>query len=431
MQCPTRTVKFIATFLQLQSMGVDGRKGSRYRPSFPLNPGWLFNFMKPLSHFHNDVKIALLLLMIPLVVFLIAPGFFITHSTQAAELNVDESVVEKTSSTSTETNSTTPITSGKAWAYTLLGIYCTVIVFSSLLGGWLPSLIRLTHTRMETLISFVGGLMLGIGVFHLLPHAIAEMGSTDRAVWWMMAGVITLFFLLRTFHFHQHGSVELDEDEETDQAHDHDCDHHHAHAHVHSHTHSHKLSWVGIALGLGLHTLIDGLALGASIIAEQQHEVFLSLFGVGTFLAITLHKPLDAVSITSLMAAGGWSSGWRNAVNIGFAMMCPLGALLFFLGVQQFSENQSVIIGCALAFSAGVFICISLGDLLPEMEFHSHNRFRLSFVLLLGIALAYGIGFIEPEHAHDHGGHSGQKHESSKSEAKHSHDHDHDHKHDH
>jgi len=374
--------------------------------------------MKPLSHFKNDVKITLLLLMIPLVVFLIAPGLFIAQPTQAAEKNLQATETNSNSSTPAETKSGTQKQSGKTWAYTLLGIYCSVIVFSSLLGGWLPSLIRLTHTRMETLISFVGGLMLGIGVFHLLPHAIAEMGSIDRAVWWMMAGILTLFFLLRMFHFHQHGSVDLEE-EEKDHSHDHDCDHHHAHAPVHSHTHSHKLSWVGIALGLALHTLIDGLALGASIIAEQHHEVFLSLFGLGTFLAIALHKPLDAVSITSLMAAGGWSAGWRNAVNIGFAMMCPLGALLFFLGVQQFSDNQHVIIGCALAFSAGVFICISLGDLLPEMEFHSHNRFRLSFVLLLGIALAYGIGFIEPGHAHDHGGHS---HDTP---AKQSHEHKH------
>ncbi|WP_417386200.1 ZIP family metal transporter [Gimesia sp.] len=386
--------------------------------------------MNPLSPFKNDVKITLLLLMIPLLAFLVAPGFFVPRTTLAADqAHVHTHDEHQDAATDAETDESKP--ADKSWSYTLLGIYCVVIVGSSLLGGWLPSLIRLTHTRMETLISFVGGLMLGIGVFHLLPHAVAEMGSIDRAVWWMMAGIVTLFFLLRTFHFHQHGTVELDEvelDEEEghthDHDHDHDCDHHHAHApvHSHSHAHSHHLSWVGIAFGLALHTLIDGLALGASIVADQHHEVFLSLFGLGTFLAIALHKPLDAVSITSLMAASGWSVGWRNAVNIGFAMMCPLGAILFFLGVQQFSENQHIIIGCALAFSAGVFLCISLGDLLPEMEFHSHNRFRLSFVLLLGIALAYGIGFLEPEHAHQHGGHS---HDVKASDSEHSHSHSH------
>lgn len=378
--------------------------------------------MKPLSPFKNDVRITLLLLTIPLLVFLTAPGFFITRPTMAAEHEHVHTENENQKTAVAETEEPEP--ADNTWSYTLLGIYCVLIVGSSLLGGWLPSLIRLTHTRMETLISFVGGLMLGIGIFHLLPHAVAEMGSIDRAVWWMMAGVITLFFLLRTFHFHQHGTVELEEEAEHTHDHDHDCDHHHAHAPVHSHTHahSHHLSWVGIAFGLALHTLIDGLALGASIVAEQHHEVFLSLFGLGTFLAIALHKPLDAVSITSLMAASGWSAGWRNAVNIGFSLMCPLGALLFFLGVQQFSENQHIIIGCALAFSAGVFLCISLGDLLPEMEFHSHNRFRLSFVLLLGIALAYGIGFLEPEHAHQHSGHSHGP-EATGTEHGHSHSH--------
>ena len=43
----------------------------------------------------------------------------------------------------------------------LLTVYCLLIVAVSLLGGWLPSRIKLTHTRMQTIVSFVGGLMLG------------------------------------------------------------------------------------------------------------------------------------------------------------------------------------------------------------------------------------------------------------------------------
>ena len=41
-----------------------------------------------------------------------------------------------------------------------------------------------------------------------------------------------------------------------------------------------------------------------------------------------------------------------------------------------------------LAFSAGAFICIALGDLLPEVQFHSHDRVRLTLLFLLGIGLA-------------------------------------------
>jgi zinc and cadmium transporter len=63
-----------------------------------------------------------------------------------------------------------------------------------------------------------------------------------------------------------------------------------------------------------------------------------------------------------------------------------------------------MVVGCALAFAAGVFLCISLADLLPEVTFHTHDRFRLTTFLLLGVGLAYGIGFIEPVHSHSHTG---------------------------
>ena len=301
----------------------------------------------------------------------------------------------------------------------LLG-YCVLIICGSFLGGHLPSLIHLDHNRTQTIISLVGGLMLGIGVFHMLPHALHEVGDINFVAHWMMAGLLVMFFLLRTFHFHQHDVVVdeheaqpaqlLDDERALDShSHDHDDGHHHNHAHHHHH-HAHELSWVGISVGLCLHTLIDGLALGAAVEADAHHEVMWSLFGLGTFLAILLHKPLDAMSITSLMKAGGWSQLSRNLVNLGFSMMCPLGALAFVLGVSQFEGSQAWVIGGALAAAAGVFICISLSDLLPEMEFHSHNRVRLSTALVVGILLAWGIGFLEPGHAHDVPGETPQEH---------------------
>ncbi len=291
-----------------------------------------------------------------------------------------------------------------AWTNLLLAVQCVLIVIASLSGGWLPQMIRLTHTRMQLIMSLVGGLMLGIGLFHMLPHAVAEMGSIDRAVWWMMVGLLAMFFLLRTFHFHQHDHADIDltvpagheHDHSHDHDHDHDCDG------TQHHLHTHKLSWAGVTFGLAIHTLIDGMALAASVKADALHGVDGWMLGVGTFLAIVLHKPLDAVSITSLMAASGWSLKARHCVNGTFSLMCPLGAALFVLGLEQFSDVQHVIVGCALAFSAGAFFCISMGDLLPELEFHSHDRLKLSAMLLLGVALAYAIGFLEPEHAHRH-----------------------------
>lgn len=314
--------------------------------------------------------------------------------------------------------------SGHGW---LLAGYCGAIILASLLGGWLPGILQLTHTTTQTLTSFVGGLMLGIAIFHLLPHSLHGGQSPDSAAWWMMAGILVMFLLIRCFHFHHHGPLEISTEREDpcaghshdhdhgsyqneDKGHDHNSEHNRrpllvvtadqvSTAKPHCH-HAHELSWMGILIGLSLHTLLDGMALAASLHAESGHRVFLSLYGLGTFLAILLHKPLDAISITSLMRAGGWSSRARLRVNLGFSLMCPVGAVLFSMGLTSPGPQQQLLIDAALAFSAGIFLCISLSDLLPEMEFHAHNRLQLTAALLAGILLAYGIRFLEPSWMH-------------------------------
>lgn len=291
----------------------------------------------------------------------------------------------------------------------LLTFYCVLIVFASLVGGWLPSLVRLTHTRMQLMMSFVAGLMLGVGVLHLLPHAVGELQSVDLAVGWMLFGLLLMFFLIRIFHFHHHGPAAVDKAavvEEHGHTHGPACNHGHSHIHRTGEVSIHRLSGWGVTFGLALHTLIDGIALAASVAAEAHAEPSQAVFyGLGTFLAVALHKPLDALSISTLMASGGWSVRFRQFVNAGFALMCPLGALFFYFGLSRFGEEQHLFLGAALALAAGVFICISLADLLPELSFHNHDRVKLSIALLLGVLLAYGIGFLEPAHTHDHGTH--------------------------
>jgi zinc and cadmium transporter len=273
----------------------------------------------------------------------------------------------------------------------LLVLYCLAIAGFSLVGGLLPNWVKMTHTRTQVIMSFVSGLMLGVAFYHLLPHSIALVGGehgADTSVWWLMIGLIVMLLLLRLFHFHQH-----DFSSEEDQHHDH---HHHDHVHQ---APAHSMSWVGIALGLALHTLIDGVALGAVMLGGTG-SAGVGLIGIGVFLAIPLHKPLDAMSITTIMQAGGWSQSSRAAANLVFALMCPLGALLFYFGVDFLAAAQHYVVAAALAFSAGAFICIALSDLLPEVHFHSHDRGKLTLAFLLGIVLAYGMGVFEPAGIH-------------------------------
>ncbi len=265
----------------------------------------------------------------------------------------------------------------------LLVAYSVVIAMASLAGGGILRVIRLTHTRMQVMMSFVGGLMLGIALFQLLPHAVEETGNLDYAVYALAGGLIFMFLLIRAFHFHAHDAA-------VEEPHEHP----HGAGCSHGHTRdtgpaAHELSWIGVLLGLAIHTLIDGVALGAAIESAPGSAGWFA--GIGTFAAIALHKPLDALSIGSVMTAAGRSPVLRSAVNMGFALMCPVGAAVFMLGVRHLTDTQHLVTGIALGFSAGAFLCIALGDLLPELEFHSHDRVKLSLALLAGLALAFVI----------------------------------------
>lgn len=283
----------------------------------------------------------------------------------------------------------------------LLALYCVLVALASLAGGWLPLVVHLTHRRLQIAISFVAGLMLGMALLHFIPHATAHTHSLDRTVAWALGGFLVMFFLQRFLHYHHH---DVDEEVEEDHAHP------HPHAaseapgghHDQGEAAAPPLSWAGAATGLALHSLLDGLALAAAVAAESAGHG--ALLGLGTTLAVVLHKPFDAMAVTTLMASSGCSRFSRHLFNWLFALVAPLGVLLFSLGAGHFAEENPALLGCALAFCAGTFLCISCSDLLPELQFHSHDRFKLSLALLAGLGVAVLIGQFETS-GHDHEAH--------------------------
>ncbi len=286
------------------------------------------------------------------------------------------------------------------WTASALTIYCVLILLASLLGGWIPIAIKLTHKRMEVAVSFVAGVMLGVGVLHMLPHALeAALESQPPGVHahealgpvmlWLIAGFLAMFFIERFFRFHHHDAP----------AAEHAADHHHDH-HSHEHRHRHGMTWAGAAVGLSLHSLIEGIALASSVEAAG-HENGAAIAGLATFLVIFLHKPFDALTIGTLMAVGKRTAISRHVVNLAFSLLIPVGVALFYLGAASYND-QPYVVSAALAFSAGTFLCISMSDLLPELQFHHHDRVKLSAALLLGLALAWGISALESRMHHDH-----------------------------
>jgi zinc and cadmium transporter len=280
----------------------------------------------------------------------------------------------------------------------VLAAVCLAVVAVSLLGGLLPLATVLTHTRLQLYLSFAAGAMLGAAFFHMMPEAIRQ-GSVG-ALNWSAAGLLALFFLERFFAFHHH-EAPADPAEPCPT---------HAHEHAHGRGHSAgvvdasapggpgsttkgtSLHWGAAAFGLALHTLTGGVALAGAVRADQG----LGPAALGVFIATLVHKPADALTIVSLMLRAGVPRGRAHLVNLGFSMMIPAGAALFWVGVGSLGGSAANrVTSDTLAFSAGTFLCIALSDLLPELQFHAHDRWKLSAALLAGVGLMALAGRFE------------------------------------
>ena len=256
----------------------------------------------------------------------------------------------------------------------LLVVYCLLTLLAALMGGLLPTLFHLTHTRLQLAISFVGGLMLGLSLLGMLPHALHQIGSIPQTVMCLLAGFLVMFFLQRFLPFHHHDVVEGNPLEP--------C----GHTHSLAERSARSLSWAGVAVGLSLHSIFDGLAMAAAV--ASGHQTQSGALGLGTALAVILHKPFGGLAISTLMVASRTTRNFQRWIILAFALVTPLGALLFFLGAGRLAHSNPAWVGAALAFCGGTFLCIACADLLPELQFHSHDRVKLSLALLAGLGVA-------------------------------------------
>jgi zinc and cadmium transporter len=275
--------------------------------------------------------------------------------------------------------------------------------------------------------------MLGVSLLHLVPHALLGGLNAFAAMGWLLGGFLAMFFLERALPFHHHdvhhaepGAAKgVDEHHGPGHAHggledaagtgrtacEHEAGSDRRAGHGDHGTSQHGLpvrrglTWGAALAGLSLHSALDGMALAASTSAEEG--TLSGPGGLGVFLAVVLHKPFDALTLGTLMAVAGGSKRLRHLVNAAYSLAVPAGALAFLLASHVLANQGRSLTAPALAFAAGMFLCIATADLLPELHFHAHDRIKLSVALALGVLLAAGIVAWEEtyhEHSpqHDH-----------------------------
>lgn len=229
-----------------------------------------------------------------------------------------------------------------------LGVYLPAVIFISLLGSFLPLMRELSQRALALLLSFSAGVLLGAVFFHMLPETGELLG--EHLGWPVLAGFLLIFVLERFVFVHA--------------CEERQCD-------------IHQMGLPAF-LGISLHSLLDGLALGAGLMLPHLGPVVL--------LAVIIHKMPDSISISTILLSAGWNRRKVAMLSLLFSLTTPLGALLAFLFFRSMSEAN---IAVAIGISGGTFLAIATADILPQVHrIEERNPLTLVF-LLLGLAVSW------------------------------------------
>lgn len=211
-------------------------------------------------------------------------------------------------------------------------------------------------------LALTAGILLGNVFFHLLPEASHESREPYSIYVGFFVGMGVFWLLDRMLHRHHWEQPDA----------------------------GRPLGYLTL-VGDGFHNFIDGLVIGTSYLIHVE-------LGMATTLAILLHELPQELGESGTMVYSGFTPKKTVRLNLLVSLTAVLGVLVSF-GVQQWFLISPALL---LAFTAGGFLYVALGRLMPEL-FRKTPLLgvRLSYVavLCLGLAVVFGIHRLQP-HVH-------------------------------
>lgn len=209
---------------------------------------------------------------------------------------------------------------------------------------------KLLQKVLFCLIGFSAGALISGAFLHILPEAL-EKAKSEVVFLYLISGIVIFFLLERYFYWrHCHEGI---------------CD-------VHAFTYLNLI-------GDSLHNFIDGMIIAASFSVSFK-------LGIVTTLAIIFHEIPQELGDFGILVYGGFSKMKALFYNLLSSLAAFLGAIAGYF-LSDFAEGFS---GFILPLTAGGFIYIAIGDLIPQM--HKENN---SLRSLLGfVSFLFGIIFM-------------------------------------
>jgi zinc transporter ZupT len=230
-----------------------------------------------------------------------------------------------------------------------------LVTFLSASGAFILFLNQALYESIsDYLISLAAGTMIG-GVFiHLVFRLANQTGYTRLTGVYIIAGLLISFILERLVHWHCH----------------------------HSEAHHEPLPYV-LAVGDVFHNAIDGVLIATSFLASTTA-------GLGSLVAVGLHKLPKEVSDYGVMVEHGFSKLTGLLVNIATSAFMFLGAGLVLLS-SMYSQSTIPIL---LPIVIGNFLYISGSDLIPAFK-HDDMWIKHLIVFTLGASIMYAIPYVK------------------------------------
>ena len=249
----------------------------------------------------------------------------------------------------------------------------TVIIFAALsgvaglVGVWLMSRHE-TWARNHTaeLITFASGLLVAGSLLHLLTRA-GEMAGVSNAMIWALIAFVVLYVSENHVLPHPHARMEED------------CGHLHAHV-------ADGYGWNAIA-GLGLHSVLDGVAVGAGFSASY-------LTGSVIVALVISHKLPVGIASMGVLYHGGVERAKAVRYSASVALITPIAVLVSYAFLRDATPS---VLGAILAAAGGSFLYVGAADLLPEGQASAPGRNTLAF--MLGVVVMVAALLLAPHEA--------------------------------
>ncbi|MFN2521431.1 MAG: ZIP family metal transporter [Candidatus Limnocylindria bacterium] len=223
--------------------------------------------------------------------------------------------------------------------------------FVSTMTGGLIALRTVRH--LGVILALGAGVRIGAAFFDLAPESARELGSIDSAMIFAGIGFLAFYLLERLTLLHVG---------------------HEAGIAVERHEHVGTLG----AGGMSIHSLLDGVAVGAAFHAGTE-------LGLVVALVVVLHDFSDGIGTVSILLANDAKPRTAFRWLVVDALAPVVGALSAFL-----LTVEGPALGAILGTFVGFFLYVGAAELLPE----AHRKERSPLVMVatvVGAAFIFGV----------------------------------------